>query len=88
MLLAQVDAGTVFSTHVEMFLRSSCRLVALRSFLHACGDVSSFVGFSTEKSEFSPRMWRCFYLTHSVIADDEVFSTHVEMFRTCTASTS
>ena len=50
----------VFSTHVEMFLRSKAKTNDTSRFLHACGDVSAKAEQAKGDEKFSPRMWRCF----------------------------
>ena len=70
----------VFSTHVEMFLTKEQLEARIGSFLHARGDVSGNQRTQGLAGEFSPRTWRCFYLTIFVFSSDRVFSTHVEMF--------
>ena len=72
--------SVVFSTHVEMFhcLCHVCRAVS--SFLHARGDVSAAITGKMFGYGFSPRTWRCFYLSFAAYSCRKVFSTHVEMF--------
>ena len=70
----------VFSTHVEMFLKSERDCVNHLSFLHARGDVSAFYKLVTPAFPFSPRTWRCFLSEDGNGNGYSVFSTHVEMF--------
>ena len=70
----------VFSTHVEMFLRSKAKTNDTSRFLHACGDVSAKAEQAKGDEKFSPRMWRCFSTALCVLSATLVFFTHVEMF--------
>ena len=63
-----------------MFLTKEQLEARIGSFLHARGDVSGNQRTQGLAGEFSPRTWRCFYLTIFVFSSDRVFSTHVEMF--------
>ena len=72
----------VFSTHVEVFLILTLGLIAVLSFLHACGGVSSMSLMDIKSVSFSPRMWRCFFPRRMRHSASKVFSTHVEVFLT------
>ena len=74
------DQTHVFSTYVEVFL--DFELAAKRGvgFLHVCGGVSARGGTRYTEILFSPRMWRCFYLTLLKLGRYLVFSTYVEVF--------
>ena len=74
------SSDRVCSTHVEMFLRRCLRSPALRSLLHACGDVSVYTFRPLVLDASAPRMWRCFFSGTSRNAYCRVCSTHVEMF--------
>ncbi len=79
-VIRERNAFIVFSTPVEVFLREARRTLAQRGLLHARGGVSE-PGVAIEYSlESSPRPWRCFFLEQYPEADDEVFSTPVEVF--------
>ena len=70
----------VCSTHVEMFLLLKLSTFQQDSLLHACGDVSdSPTGFHFAV-ESAPRMWRCFSAADHRALEEDVCSTHVEMF--------
>ena len=60
--LRPVHLQGVCSTHVEMFLA----LIACVSYdtclLHACGDVSIWLQWTSLRTMSAPRMWRCFLL--------------------------
>ena len=78
--IARPPFKRVFSTHVEMFPKSSRQTKRRSGFLHACGDVSQQHHHPERQREFSPRMWRCFLCRRIYSEKVIVFSTHVEMF--------
>ena len=78
--LRPVHLQGVCSTHVEMFLA----LIACVSYdtclLHACGDVSIWLQWTSRRTMSAPRMWRCFRRGQPGLDTGHVCSTHVEMF--------
>ena len=70
----------VFSTHVEMFPQKATKLLKNSRFLHARGDVSSDQKVYSGEDMFSPRTWRCFFLSCTHSGRRLVFSTHVESY--------
>ena len=59
---SQADRG-VFSTCVEVFLSSKATLLISESFLHVRGGVSTDRTGLANAGMFSPRAWRCFYIS-------------------------
>ena len=70
----------IFSTYVEVFLERSEVQDQRMDFLHVCGGVSQEEAGKTEGATFSPRMWRCFYTSATVLDCWKIFSTYVEVF--------
>ena len=54
------DFGTVFPTHVGVFLPEAAGVASRRGLPHACGGVSGKPACSTSSRRSSPRMWGCF----------------------------
>ncbi len=52
---------SIFSTYVEVFLKTSRINGCATDFLHVCGGVSALKSIADIENTFSPRMWRCFY---------------------------
>ena len=63
-----------------MFLQGRAEEGMEGGFLHVCGDVSDLACVFSHSTEFSPRMWRCFFVLIQIIHARAVFSTYVEMF--------
>ena len=70
----------VFSTSVEVFLRSSKPTAVLRCLLHVRGGVSDGCEPEASSPASSPRPWRCFYGRVLDPSIRFVFSTSVEVF--------
>ena len=71
----------VFPTHVGMFRRHDpCHAVNFR-FPHTCGDVPRVLAVQDEPEMFSPHMWGCSGIGLRDGRAQEVFPTHVGMFR-------
>ena len=70
----------VFSTHVEVFLKRAAGVMYGVRFLHTRGGVSASVRVCRKVGEFSPHTWRCFLSHLSQSLQNDVFSTHVEVF--------
>ena len=70
----------IFSTYVEVFLRSVAGMENRLYFLHVCGGVSAAYGFDMRVYGFSPRMWGCFQVSLSASDANAIFSTYVEVF--------
>ena len=70
----------IFSTYVEVF-PYDVFLQRLRiHFLHVCGGVSIPRSAFDRSHWFSPRMWRCFYVSRQSSRWTWIFSTYVEVF--------
>ncbi len=72
--------GSVFSTCVEVFLKTRWRPASASGLLHVRGGVSNPGPSASDPDRSSPRAWRCFYGLATEIEDEEVFSTCVEVF--------
>ena len=70
----------IFSTYVEVFLLPKPFAGRFRNFLHVCGGVSSGYLVPFFVDEFSPRMWRCFFVKVTTTVAGTIFSTYVEVF--------
>ena len=77
----------VFSTYVEVFLKSVCERYDYKSLLHVRGGVSDAYVEVAHKDGSSPRTWRCFYHIQRIATHVLVFSTYVEVFPTRRNST-
>ena len=73
-------SSMIFSTYVEVFLNRQCTPSQKSDFLHVCGGVSPPVERVVAVTEFSPRMWRCFFKDDCDIHTIIIFSTYVEVF--------
>ena len=71
---------TIFSTHVEVFLKHLPTPTAKNNLLHARGGVSSGMPVIKGKKKSSPRTWRCFHSSQNLEVSFVIFSTHVEVF--------
>ena len=69
----------VFSTYVEMILKTYTNEGMTVCVLHVCGDDPKFRSIFTNANQCSPRMWRwsCSFL--NIFQIERVFSTYVEM---------
>ena len=72
--------GTVFPTHVGVFLSVWALPVLLLRLPHARGGVSQDQNQSQYKSQSSPRTWGCFCSTKGFHFGNLVFPTHVGVF--------
>ena len=80
---ALVTAGeAIFSTYVEVFLTTYQKNKSGAHFLHVCGGVSLSTIQTISRKQFSPRMWRCFFVMQSSFEALLIFSTYVEVFLT------
>ena len=79
-MLCRIPFAPVCSTHVEMFLCLSRLLKGACGLLHACGDVSIWLQWTSRRTMSAPRMWRCFLAGFRETGSGQVCSTHVEMF--------
>ena len=70
----------IFSTYVEVFLRSLATSYLRPDFLHVCGGVSLANQMRASGRQFSPRMWRCFLRPFIAAYAKSIFSTYVEVF--------
>ena len=70
----------IFSTYVEVFLLVRIELCRRSDFLHVCGGVSKHIVHAFALTEFSPRMWRCFWEFTFARPSRVIFSTYVEVF--------
>ena len=73
-------AHAVFSTSVEVFLRTMYEIDSGLSLLHVRGGVSERDARGGTRYTSSPRPWRCFYLAAQAFFSQSVFSTSVEVF--------
>ena len=69
----------VFSTYVEVILSVLRHITFICSILHVCGGDPIHLLFSTNRQEYSPRMWRWSSLIISPFQSFTVFSTYVEV---------
>ncbi len=72
--------GTVFPTHVGVFLYEKQSYPEFCSLPHACGGVSNLGIPVTVGGASSPRMWGCFYVIGFHANSSIVFPTHVGVF--------
>ncbi len=72
--------GSVFPTHVGVFLPAASSIRNYPSLPHARGGVSIAVSRSIGMSSSSPRTWGCFQLLAAGIRRARVFPTHVGVF--------
>ena len=69
----------VFSTYVEVILKTRYPRNIENSVLHVCGGDPKAYGDSFSRSVCSPRMWRWSYNSNVKKLSPEVFSTYVEV---------
>ena len=75
------QVASVFPTHVGMFRFRSLRYSCCSCFPHARGDVPARARSSARVAAFSPRTWGCSVRRELLAIAEEVFPTHVGMFR-------
>ena len=69
----------VFSTYVEVILKTLLMLKSKNRILHVCGGDPIFSLFNTLYCQYSPRMWRWSSLLQDYRKIKVVFSTYVEV---------
>ena len=69
----------VFSTYVEMILKSNSVESISCGILHVCGDDPHASPYKANAHQYSPRMWRWSSRSASAAEKGAVFSTYVEM---------
>ena len=69
----------VFSTYVEVILKTSIQNRINTSILHVCGGDPIITSTSKISASYSPRMWRWSYSYHKYVHNCLVFSTYVEV---------
>ncbi len=73
-------SGSVFPTHVGVFLVDHFDSLTSRSLPHARGGVSGIRVTGSGLAESSPRTWGCFHPASLVLPHAKVFPTHVGVF--------
>ena len=71
--------GIVFSTYVEVIPKNVILSKSINCILHVCGGDPKLTHLTSEKLQYSPRMWRWSYFDGEELGDIYVFSTYVEV---------
>ena len=73
--------NTVFPTHVGVYRVAQLREFGLPRFPHTRGGVPTGPNVAGDRSEFSPHTWGCTSKKWIKVSFDEVFPTHVGVYR-------